>query len=275
MQQNPLQQYFRRPSVFLKLPSSGAGYPEGSLDLPENGEIPIYPMTAIDEITARTPDALFNGNAVVEIIKSCAPNIKDPWSVSNVDLDPILVAIKTATHGGSMELSSSCPKCDETSGYNINLSGVLGSFSPGDYETPLSLGNDIKIKFKPLSFKLINQTSMKQFQFQKGIQGLSLITDDDERNQKSKQILFELNTLSTQMLSESIEYIKVPTATVMDKVHLVEFLNNIDVTAFEHIKKHSIMLKQSTESKPLKIKCVACQHDYEQPFSINVSDFFV
>ena len=274
MQQNPLQQYFRRPSVYLKLPSNGAGYPEGALDLPENGEIPIYPMTAIDEITARTPDALFNGNAVAEIIKSCAPNIKDPWVVSNVDLDPILVAIKTATHGGSMELSSSCPKCDETSDYTINLSGVLGSFSPGDYDTPLTLGNDIKIKFKPLSFKLINETSMKQFQFQKGIQGLALITDDMERNEKSKQILFELNTLSTQMLAESIEYIKVPTATVMDKTYLIEFLNNIDVAAFDLIKNHSIRLKQSTESKPLKIKCVHCQHDYEQPFSINVSDFF-
>lgn len=274
MQQNPLQQYFRRPSVYLKLPSGGAGYPEGSLDLPENGEIPIYPMTAIDEITARTPDALFNGTAVVEIIKSCAPNIKDPWIVSNVDLDPILVAIKTATHGGTMELSSDCPKCEETSTYNINLSGILSSFTQGDYDTPLSLGDNIKIKFKPLTFKLVNDTSVKQFQFQKAIQGLRLVTDDDERNQKSKQILLELNAISIQMIAESIEYIKTPTATVMDKAYIVEFLNNIDVTAFDLIKNHSIKLKQSTESKPLKIKCVSCQHDYEQQFSINVSDFF-
>jgi hypothetical protein len=274
MQQNPLQQYFRRPSVYLKLPSGGAGYPEGVLDLPENGEIPIYPMTAIDEITARTPDALFNGTAVVEIIKSCAPNIKDPWVVSNVDLDPILVAIKTATHGGSMDISSDCPKCEETSKYTINLAGVLSSFTPGDYDTPLSLGENIKIKFKPLTFKLVNDTSVKQFQFQKAIQGLRLITDEEERNQKSKQILLELNSISIQMIAESIEYIKVPTATVMDKTYIVEFLNNIDVSAFDLIKNHSIKLKQSTESKPLKIKCVSCQHEYEQHFSINVSDFF-
>lgn len=274
MQQNPLQQYFRRPSVYLKLPSGGSGYPEGVLDLPENGEIPIYPMTAIDEITARTPDALFNGTAVVEIIKSCAPNIKDPWLVSNVDLDPILVAIKTATHGGTMDLSSDCPECEETSSYTVNLSGVLSSFSPGDYETAMSLGDNIKIKFKPLPFKLINETSVKQFQFQKEIQGLMSMTDDDNRNAKSKQILVELNKLSIQMIAESIEYIKVPTATVMDKTYIIEFLSNIDVAAFELIKKHSIMLKQSTESKPLQLKCVSCQHEYEQMFSINVSDFF-
>ena len=275
MQQNPLQQYFRRPSVFLKLPSGGAGYPEGTLDLPENGEIPIYPMTAIDEITARTPDALFNGNAVVEIIKSCAPNIKDPWSVTNVDLDPILVAIKTATHGGTMDLKSSCPKCDELSTYGINLTGILSSFSPGDYDTPLAIGNDIKIKFKPLPFKRINDTSMQQFQFQKMIQSLINVEDEEERAEKSKQLLMDLNKLSTEMLVESIEYIKVPTATVMDPTFILEFLTNIDTVAFDMIRKHGIMLKQSTESKPLKIKCVACQHDYEQPFSINVSDFFV
>ena len=90
---NPLKQFFRRPAVYLKLPSGGLGYPEGAINLPDNGEIPIYPMTAIDEITSRTPDSLFNGVAVVELIKSCVPDIKDPWSVTNVDLDPLLVAI--------------------------------------------------------------------------------------------------------------------------------------------------------------------------------------
>ena len=68
MSDNPLKQYFRRPAVYLKLPSGGLGYPEGTIDMPDTGELPVYPMTAIDEITSRTPDALFNGTAVVEVI---------------------------------------------------------------------------------------------------------------------------------------------------------------------------------------------------------------
>lgn len=44
---NPLKQYFRRPAVYIKLPSNGKNYTEGSLDMPENGELPVYPMTAI------------------------------------------------------------------------------------------------------------------------------------------------------------------------------------------------------------------------------------
>ena len=63
MQNNPLRQFFRRPAVFFKLPSGGKNYAPGVLDMPENEEFPVYPMTAIDEISMRTPDALFNGSA--------------------------------------------------------------------------------------------------------------------------------------------------------------------------------------------------------------------
>ena len=50
---NPLKQYFRRPAMYLKLPSQGKFYDETVVRMPENGELPVYPMTAIDEITAR------------------------------------------------------------------------------------------------------------------------------------------------------------------------------------------------------------------------------
>ena len=55
--------------------------------MPENRELPVYPMTAIDEITYRTPDALFNGQAVVNVIHSCVPNIKNAWEIPGTDLD--------------------------------------------------------------------------------------------------------------------------------------------------------------------------------------------
>ena len=64
MSNNPLTQYFRQPAIYVKLPSNGQHYPEAALNMPANNELPVYPMTAIDEITYRTPDALFNGNAV-------------------------------------------------------------------------------------------------------------------------------------------------------------------------------------------------------------------
>ena len=92
---NPLKQYFRRPAVYIKLPSNNKFYKDGVIENTSTGELPVYPMTAIDEITMKTPDALFNGVAMAELIKSCVPNIKDPWAINNIDFDAILIGIKT------------------------------------------------------------------------------------------------------------------------------------------------------------------------------------
>ena len=94
IQNNPLKQYFRRPAIYLKLPSGGKMYQPGVVNIPESGELAVYPMTAIDEISAKTPDALYNGTAMADIIKSCIPDIKDPWSINSVDLDAVLIAIR-------------------------------------------------------------------------------------------------------------------------------------------------------------------------------------
>jgi hypothetical protein len=85
MENNPLKQYFRRPAIYIRLPSDGQYYDDTVVNFPPNRELPIYPMTVIDEVTVRTPDALFNGVAVVELIKSCVPNVLDPWKINSVE----------------------------------------------------------------------------------------------------------------------------------------------------------------------------------------------
>lgn len=274
MSDNPLKQYFRRPAVFLKLPSGGKGYSENAIDLPENGEIPIYPMTAIDEITTKTPDALFNGSALVELINSCAPNIKDPWSIPNIDLNPLLVAIRSATHGGVMEVTTTCPACEEEAKFDVNLAGILAGFSPGDYDKTLIISADVIAKFKPLSFRELNQAAISQFQIQKTLTDYLNIADEEVRQAKTMDIVNQMNEISFSVIADSIEYIKVPGATVFEKEYIIEFLKECDRNAFEKIKEFGIQLRESTEVKPLTIKCPSCQHEYEQRFDVNPVDFF-
>ena len=88
---NPLKAFFRQPAIYLKLPSNGAYWPEDAIEFPTNRELPVYPMTAVDEITYRTPDALFSGQSVVNVIESCIPNIKNAWSAPFVDVNSILI----------------------------------------------------------------------------------------------------------------------------------------------------------------------------------------
>lgn len=273
MTDNPLKQYFRKPAVYMKLPSGGKGYPEGALDMPPNGEFPIYPMTALDEITARTPDALFNGSAVVDIIKSCVPNIKDPWSVTNVDLDPLLIAIRAASMGDNMEFETNCPSCEEVSKYDINLPGLLLNFKPMDYDAPLALG-DVTVKFKPMNYTEINKANLAQFELQKLLEIVLNEKDEATRDARSSDALARINKMTFELIANTIEYIKIPNATVFEREFMVEFLENCDRQSYEKIRDYSIELKQSTENKPLHIKCTHCGHEYDQGFSVNVSDFF-
>jgi hypothetical protein len=93
--QNPLAGFMRQPKIYIKLPSGGEFWPAGSLDRTENGEYPVYSMTAKDELMLKVPDALMNGQAVVSVIEHCVPNIKNAWHTPNLDLDVVAAAQKS------------------------------------------------------------------------------------------------------------------------------------------------------------------------------------
>ena len=78
---NPLNKYFRQASIYVSLPS-GTNYPTDVVAPSETGEIGVMAMTAKDEIRFKTPDALMNGQGVVDVIQSCVPAIKNAWSLS-------------------------------------------------------------------------------------------------------------------------------------------------------------------------------------------------
>jgi hypothetical protein len=273
MTNNPLKQYFRRPSVYIKLPSGGKGYPDGSLDMPENGELPVYPMTAIDEITSRTPDALYNGSAVMQIIQSCVPNIKDPWQISALDVDTVLLAIRAASGNGTIEIDTTCPKCREIASYGLEIPRLLASLKAADYETELEIG-DLFIKFRPIKFKEINEAGLAQFELSKSFASLTNADNEEEKLQISQRALKSITELTMDIVAKGIEYIRTPNFTVTEREHILDFLRNCDRNSYISIRDYSTELKSKSELQPIQFKCDSCQHDYEQPIQLNPSDFF-
>jgi hypothetical protein len=269
---NPLKQYFRRPSIYLKLPSGGVGYPAGALNRTETGELPVYPMTAIDEITSKTPDALFNGTAIVEIIRSCVPDIRDPWAIPSTDLDAILIAIRSAAQGNEMEIESECPSCKEVATYGINLIGILQTMKPGDYTQELQI-SDLFIKFRPLTYREMNQAAMAQFEIQKMFTSMDDLPEE-ERTKKTQEAIVKITEITMAVLAQTIEYVKTPTITVNETEFILDFLQNCDKNSYIELRDYHSKLKDSTQIKPQKIKCVHCQHEYQQSIVINVTDFF-
>jgi hypothetical protein len=271
---NPLKQYFRRPALYVKLPSEGKYYNANIVDMPENGELPVYPMTAIDEITSKTPDALYNGMAIVEIIKSCIPCIKDPWQISSMDLDALLIAIRMATNGNEMDLESTCPSCTEENKYGLNLSLILGSLKPGDYTAELKV-DGLSIKYRPLTYKEANQGNTAQIEMQRVLNNLATLQDEDQRTKASSDGLKKISKISMEIVANTVESITLPDGVkVEDKKYILEFLTNCDKKTYAAVRDFSVKLRESTEIKPLHFKCADCGHEYDQPFTLNISDFF-
>ena len=152
MSLNPLQQYFRQPKIYLKLPSLGK-YNDSSTINGNIENLPIYGMTGMDKILIKTPDALLNGESTVKIIQSCCPNILNAWEVTTIDIESLLVAIRIATSGSLLEITNKCKHCDAENVYEINVNNFLDHYNKTTFTTDVMI-DELTIKLKPLTYKI-------------------------------------------------------------------------------------------------------------------------
>jgi len=271
---NPLKQYFRQPAIFIRLPSQGNFYPDGTLNMPPNGEIPVYPMTAIDEITYRTPDALFNGAATTSVIQSCVPNILNPWAIPAMDIDTILVSIRIASYGHNMEIESQCPHCQNQDTFGIDLRTVLDTMKSPDYQKHIDF-RDIEIYFRPMTYRNLNDNNKKQFDEQRMLQSLDgMDQPDEEKINMLSQALKKITEITVEALGQSVSAIKTPTALVTEQIYIQDFLKNCDRQLFNQIRDHIIAQKNTSEIQPLTIRCPECSEEYKQTLTLDMSNFF-
>jgi hypothetical protein len=273
-QPNPLSQFFRQPSIHIRLPSGGKFYPTGSLNMPPNQELPVLPMTAVDEITYRTPDALFNGSAIVSVIHSCIPSIRDAWNMPSTDIDAVLIAVRIASFGHGMDVNTACASCGHQDEITVDLRAINDQIRPGEYDKSLSIGN-LEFYFKPISYKDVNQNNQVQFEQQ---QALRILDDKDaEETVKLAQLnqsMKIMNDLTLKTVAQSIGAIKTPDALVTELNYIYEFLNNCNSQLFSQLRDHVISLKQASEIKPIDLTCSECSHKYSQPFTLDMASFF-
>ena len=271
---NPLKQYFRQPSVYLRLPSEGQFWPTGTITMPPNKELPVLPMTAIDEITYRTPDALYNGSAVVNVIQSCIPDIKDAWLTPGADLNSILVAIRIASYGHNMEINSTCPACKNEEEYTIDLRLVLDGLKMPDYATSMQEG-DLEITFRPMTYRDQNDINLKQFEEQRVLQTVPQSDlPNEQKLEMLNQALQKITELTVSALKWNIASVRTPQVLVTDPVHIEEFLRNTDRKLFVKIRDLIIEKRNTSEFKPVQIKCGACEHEYNQTVTLDQTNFF-
>lgn len=280
IEQNPLRKYFRQPKVYITLPSKGNFYPEGSIEIPENSEFPVFAMTAKDELTMKTPDALLNGAATVEVIKSCVPNIKNPWHMPSIDLDAVLIAIRIATYGDKMEISTKVPNIGEDRTFDIDLRQLLNKLVTKDYNTKLVI-NDMAIVTRPMTYKEFTDASLKTFEEQRIF---ALVNDekipDQEKLAKFNESFQKLTNLTINSLSSSLVSITIGDTEVTNTAHIQEFIQNADKEFYNEVLKHIEAQRDAFALEPLKVKSndediqKGAPKSYEVAITFDQSNFF-
>lgn len=272
---NPLQAFFRRPALYVRLPSDGQFWPPNSLDMPDNRELAVLPMTAIDEITYRTPDALFNGDAIVSVIASCVPSIRNAWDMPYCDLNTVLTAIRIASYGKTMPVETTCPACSTENEYEVDLQGVIANIAMADYSSTVKHG-DLEVYFRPMSYKMQTEINILQFEQQRILNMLpgAQEINDTEKATRIQAALKQITEITAKALSNTVKSIRTPQALVTESEFIHEFLLNCDRKLFVKIRDHAIQLRVNDDFKPMDMVCTSCQHAFKQAFTLDTANFF-
>ena len=272
---NPLGQYFRKPGLNVKLPSGGQFYktpPKVSVD----GEIAVYPMTAKDELLVKNADSLLNGDALVNLIRSCVPDIADPKEMPNPDVDAVLLAIRKATYGEKLEITTTCP-CQEWNGtYSISVDQMLIKIKDIAARNEVELDNNIIVQLKPSTLSDQNKLGLVQFE---NVRMLQAVQDaDEERKIKASADVTVRNIqLAAEIISGSIVGVLTPDGQeVTDNAAIREWLSQLEATEYKKIEDVMRIINDSGAETKIEVMCgkEGCDRKFEVEFTLDPVSFF-
>jgi hypothetical protein len=278
---NPLANYMRQPKIYIKLPSGGNFWPDKSIEFTETMEFPVYSMTARDELAFKTPDALMNGQAMVDVIHSCIPNIKNAWDMPNIDLDTVMIAIRLATYGEMLSVKHKVPVINEEVEYEIDLRQLLDQQRMTMWVEQIAINSELIVFVKPLTFRHMNQTSLKAFETSRIMKMVNDDTIPDDKKMEMFNTSFNnLTKITVDLMAESITKVVAGDEEVTDKNLILDFVHNIDKEIFDLINKHLSKLKEQNDLKPIEFGTTEDQQakgapeSYLVPVNFNETDFF-
>jgi len=273
---NPLKQYFRKPGIWIKLPSQGNFYKDKPAELNDMGEIPVYPLTAKDELLLKNADALLNGSAISQMIASCAPTIKDPMAIPAIDLDAILVGIKRCTYGEVQDVTCTCTNCQTANEISVSLNQIISSIKTVEKLEPVNLDNGIKVFIKPVTVHDLLNLNWVQFEQIRNIQ-LAEQNNADETTkvnlmQKSYQVLTEKNI---EIVSNCIDTVLLPDGiAVTDQQNIKDWINDLSKPDFSKIEESIMLTSSMGVDKEFSVNCTNCNTEFKSSLDLNPTTFF-
>ena len=271
---NPLSKYFRKPTIYVQIPTGGRFNPE--IDKTILDEIPVLPMNAIDEISMQNPDELLNGEALINLIKSCVPSIPNPRELCNIDAELLYLAIKYATYGKNIQHLHTCTECKEQAEYNIDINKILDRFPDIQAVDPVEY-EDLKIHIHPPKVESLTRLALIDVEQHRILNSMKETAEGGDEMEMAKQFAISFRKVSTQTISlliSSISQIETPDAIVTNEKEIGEFINNVPTGIIKEIDGKIAKLSKKPEGlTTFEFICEKCQHPDAVTFELNPVNF--
>jgi len=272
-----LEKFKRQPKLYIDLPTGGKWYPPGTLADDQPVNLPVFGMTAMDEIVLKTPDALFNGEATAQVLRSCIPHIIDPWQIPTFDLDYLLIAIRIATYGDSLDISTKCPHCSTITESSVSLQRLLDTFN--NKPTTKSFEVDgLKINLSAINYKQFTDFNLREYALQRRIVSITRDTamTKAEQDKETKDILDQMARLNLELAVAHIYSLESENEKETNQSEIYTFIAQTDTKFFKGLKDAVATLKKDWDLPALDVTCVNedCSKQYKTSLNLDYSSFF-
>lgn len=278
---NPLQKYYRQPAIYIKLPSGGKFNPE--FDQTVLDEVPVLPMTAIDEITLKNPDSLLNGESMINVIKSCVPAIPDPSKICNIDAEALFLAIQYATYGQEITHTHECKSCKEKSDFNVDINYMLNKFPSIENVEPVRWG-EVEVHIKPPTITAMTRISLIELEQKKIMRtmkdGIDNLDNENEfaENQLAQRFYNSFKKIASHnvsLLANTIGKVVTPEGEVTDSDAIDDFLKNIPTKIVDEINKQVKVISERPKGvSEFEFVCPECGEKDRVELEVNPVNFF-
>lgn len=275
-QQNPLKQYFRTFKMYMKLPSGTSYYTPNVIEFTEKGEVGVMPMTGKDELVLKNPDALLNGEALIEVLTSCVPSVKNPRALLTNDIDALITAIRYSTYNDTLETTINCPECKTENTYKLDLQYALDNMTELEPEYMVHLDTGLTVFVKPYAFPEILKALHSQFEQNKLAKAVENdAMSDDQRSQIFTKAFKEIAVSKFDLMVNGVVKVvdESNNLNVTDKKFIKEFLQNIDKKSVDRISDLIAEINKIGIKKTFTAECNKCHHKWDSEIDFNPVNF--
>jgi hypothetical protein len=247
----------------------------GGIEFTMTGDVPVYPMTASDELLLKSPEALMSGFALEQMIKSCVPAIKNPRLVSSPDIDVILLAVRVATSGPTMSMEVKCPSCGHDHAFDVHLPGILATLKTIDSAITARINDEVVAYCRPFNLNDATQLSMIGFEETRKIQALEM----GDASQQEKILALNnsyarLAKAKRMITAGCVLAVRTPDGEVTDQSMILEFVENLSGKQTDAIEAAVEKANSAGVDRNIPLTCDNCGHEWKALVSFDPASFF-